>query len=478
MIFCKDKKKSTPLKTSAQIELEQHYPKSGWVEHDANDIWEHTLAVCKKAMKQAKLTAKDMAGIGISNQRETTVVWNKKTGKPVYKAIVWQDRRTSSVCEQLKSHEVMITEKTGLLLDPYFSATKISWILDNVKGARKLAVKGDLLFGTIDTFLLWYLTGGKTHATDATNASRTMLFNIRTQQWDDELLALFNVPKSVLPEVRDCASNFGDTGKLFKTPIRIAGIAGDQQAAAFGQACFKPGMVKSTYGTGCFVLMNTGDQVVMSQNRLLSTVAYRLNGKVNYGIEGSVFVAGAAIQWLRDLVHMVKTAADSEKVAKSVKDTGGVYLVPAFVGLGAPHWDPQARGALLGLTRDSGVPHIVRAALEAVCYQAKDLMVAMEKDSNIKTKALRVDGGMTKNNFLLQFLSDILEVTIQRPECVETSALGAAFIAGLQVGVFSNVTEIEKLWASSASCKPKMKELERKKLYDGWTEAVKRTGTV
>jgi glycerol kinase len=463
---------------TSQKEFPQHYPADGWVEHESEDIWQTTLSTCRNVLKQANINASDIAGIGISNQRETTIVWDRKTGNPIYRAIVWQDRRTADDCHEkiAAGHEKMCQEKTGLLLDPYFSATKIHWILENVPDARARAERGELAFGTIDTFLLWRLTGGRSHHTDATNASRTLLFNIHTQQWDDELLALFDVPKSLLPTVLDSSANFGVTEtSFFNGEIPILGIAGDQQAASFGQACFTPGMVKSTYGTGCFLMLNTGNKVITSHNRLLSTVAYRLKGEVSYAVEGSIFVAGAAVQWLRDTVKLVANANDTAAIAASIPDTGGVYLVPAFTGLGAPYWDPQARGAILGLTRDSGVAHIVRAALEAVCYQTRDLMVSMEKDGAAKLAALRVDGGMVKNDWLTQFLADILQVPIDRPRITETSALGAAYLAGLQAGLYSSLDELTQLWQCERHFKPSMPLSKRDALYTGWLAALKRT---
>jgi len=459
-----------------QLEFEQFFPHEGWVEHDPEQIWQTTLTSCQQALVQARLTAKDIAAIGISNQRETTVVWDKKTGECIAPAIVWQDRRTTAYCKTISEQagvDRLITEKTGLLVDPYFSASKLHWILDKVAGARQRAEKGELLFGTIDTFLLWRLTQGNVHATDATNASRTLLFNIKTQQWDDELCALFDIPKNLLPEVRDCADHYGET-TLFGAPIPICGIAGDQQAATVGQACFQPGMIKSTYGTGCFVLLNTGDEIVQSKNRLLSTVAYRLNNKVTYGLEGSIFVAGAAVQWLRDAVHIIHKASETESMAVSVPDNGGVYLVPAFTGLGAPYWDPQARGALLGLTRDSRVEHIVRAALEAVCYQTQDLMQAMSDDYQSPLATLRVDGGMVANDWLLQFLSDMLALEVERPLCIETSALGAAYLAGLGCGLYQSLEDIANQWHLDKRFDPHMPDSQRETLYCGWKKAVGR----
>jgi glycerol kinase len=460
----------------AQAELPQSYPQSGWVEHDPGRIWDDTLAVTRGALKDARLTARDVAGIGITNQRETTVVWDRETGEPVYPAIVWQDRRTAAFCREHHGarREHWLADRTGLLLDPYFSATKVRWILEHVPGARERANRGELAFGTIDCWLLWKLTGGRVHATDATNASRTLLFNIRTQQWDDELLEFFGVPAALLPEVRDSAADFGHTEKsLFGAEIPIAGIAGDQQAATVGQACFSPGMIKSTYGTGCFMVLNTGGQLTLSNNRLLSTVAYRLNGQVTYAMEGSIFIAGAAVQWLRDAMHLIKNAGESEGIARSIPDTQGVYLVPAFTGLGAPYWDPEARGAIFGLTRDTGLAHIVRAALESVCYQTRDLLGAMSADAVAPTE-LRVDGGMVVNNWLTQFLSDVLKTPVVRPHTIETTAQGAAFLAGLQTGVYGSLEEIAKLWRAERRFEPELKPVEADELYAGWQKAVAR----
>ncbi len=460
----------------AQVELPQAYPNPGWVEHDPEHIWQDVLAVTRGALENARLGARDVAAIGITNQRETTVVWERSTGRPVHPAIVWQDRRTTDFCKQRHSEKTdrMLSDKTGLLLDPYFSATKIRWILENVPGAKQKAGQGELAFGTIDAWLLWKLTGGKVHATDASNASRSLLFNIRTQQWDKELLDFFGVPANVLPEVRDCASDFGRTEKsLFGAEIPICGIAGDQQAALFGQACYTPGMIKSTYGTGCFMVLNTGSELRLSKNRLLSTVAYRLKGQTTYAMEGSIFIAGAAVQWLRDAVKLIRNAADTEAIAKSISGTQGVYFVPAFTGLGAPYWDPEARGAVLGLTRDAGIAHIVRAALESVCYQTRDLLTAMSADAVAPTE-LRVDGGMVVNDWLTQFLSDVLKIPAVRPQTVETTALGAAFLAGLHAGVYSSLDEISKLWQTERRFAPSMPAAEADRLYSGWRDAVAR----
>ncbi|MGH8541876.1 MAG: glycerol kinase GlpK [Stenotrophobium sp.] len=458
----------------AQRELPQSYPQPGWVEHDPERIWQDTLETVREALADAKLRASDIAALGITNQRETTVIWERSTGRPIHPAIVWQDRRTHEFCRQHQGKNPWLADKTGLLLDPYFSATKIAWILDHVTGARARAEQDELAFGTIDTWLLWNLSGGKVHATDATNASRTALFNIRTQDWDNELLRFFKVPKKLLPEVRDCAADYGRTqAQLFGGEIRIGGIAGDQQAATVGQACFAPGMIKSTYGTGCFMVLNTGDEFTLSKNRLLSTVAYRLNGKTTYALEGSIFVAGAAVQWLRDAMRLIKGAGDTEAIARSIADTQGVYLVPAFTGLGAPYWDPEARGAIFGLTRDSGFAHIVRAALESVCYQTRDLLTAMAQDALPPTE-LRVDGGMVVNNWLTQFLSDILQIPVVRPQTVETTALGAAFLAGLHCGVYASLDDIAKLWQSERRFAPEMKAAKADQLYEGWQQAVMR----
>ena len=461
----------------AQREFQQFFPNDGWVEHDPEEIWQTTLQVCKDAIENANITGNAVCAIGITNQRETTIIWDRKTGKPIHNAIVWQDRRTTDFCRKLteSGSEPLIQSKTGLVIDPYFSASKIKWLLDNVPDARKKANSGKLAFGTIDCFLLWRLTGGKRHATDATNASRTQLFNIHTQKWDDELLELFDIPRSLLPEVLDSSDDFGTTdASLFGAKIPITGIAGDQQAALIGQACFEAGMVKSTYGTGCFMIMNSGDKPIKSENRLLTTVAYRIGGKVTYGLEGSIFIAGAAIQWLRDGLKILASAAEAESMAASLPDNGSVYMVPAFTGLGAPHWDPAARGAIVGLTRDTSSEHLVRAALEAVCYQTLDLIEAMEKDGAMKPSVIRVDGGMINNNWLAQFLADILDATVARPKITETTALGAMFLAGLKTGLFSSLSDISRLWQCERQFEPQMKNDERKKLTNGWQTAVSR----
>ena len=467
---------------SRQREFEQHYPQSGWVEHDAEVIWRDTIDMSNEAIAAAGLEADGIGAIGITNQRETVVLWDRSTGEPVHHAIVWQDRRTAELCRRLKSegHEALVQERTGLLLDPYFSSTKLAWLLDNVAGARESAERGELAFGTIDSFLLWRLTGGRVHATDATNASRTMLFNIHAQDWDDDLLKLLNIPRAILPEVKDCSTLFGATpAELFGAPLPITGIAGDQQAATVGQACFRPGMLKSTYGTGCFALLNTGETAVASTNRLLTTTAYRLNGKPTFAIEGSIFVAGAAVQWLRDALKLVADAGDTEAIASGLDDTGGVYLVPAFVGLGAPYWDPEARGALIGLTRDSGVDQVVRATLESVAYQTQDLMNAMAgdiKDDGGPT-AVRVDGGMVANDWICQFLSDVLNLPVERPKVIETTALGAAYLAGLETGLYASMDAITEAWQVDRRFEPTMSDERRSRLYEGWLDAVGRVRT-
>lgn len=460
-----------------EITLKQSFPKPGWVEQDAEEMFENSVICCQQAIKNANLLAKDIIAIGITNQRETTIIWDKSTGKTVYPAIVWQDRRTHDICSNIASPKLLqyIREHTGLLLDPYFSATKIMWILDNVPHARERADKGELLFGTVDTYLLWRLTHGKNHATDITNASRTMLFNIKTQTWDDHLLATFNIPKNLLPVVLDNTALYGELDKaILNHPIPITGIAGDQQAATIGQACFKKGMVKSTYGTGCFMLLNTGSDIVYSKNRLLATIAYRINNEVVYGLEGSIFCAGVTIKWLRDTLQLIKTAAESEELANSISSTDGVYLIPAFTGLGAPHWDPNARAAIMGLTRNSNRAHIVRAALESVVYQSADLLSAMQSDFNGNLNELRVDGGMVANNWLLQFLADMLDVKVQRPACIDTTALGVAYLAGLQVGVYQSLDTIASHWQQNAAFMPKIDRSQRELMYSGWQENIKR----
>lgn len=461
-----------------EIALQQFFPHSGWVEQNPDEIFENTIYCCREAVKKSRLEFTEISAIGISNQRETTIIWDKHTGRPVYPAIVWQDRRTSELCQKLMLTlpAEMLQKKTGLLLDPYFSATKIMWILNNVPGIKVRAASGDLLFGTIDTYLVWKLTKGKSHVTDATNASRTMLYDIHSQQWDKDLLQSFDIPEILLPAVLDNAADFGAADPVFfGKQIPITGMAGDQQAATVGQACFHPGMVKTTFGTGCFMLLNTGSNVIASKNRLLSTIAYRINNEVAYGLEGSIFSAGVTIKWLRDTLKLIKTSAETELLARSVDNTGGVYLVPAFTGLGAPYWDPDARGALFGLTRGSEVSHIVRAALEAVAYQTRDLLDAMARDYQHEIDTLRVDGGMAANNWLLQFLADMAGISVQRPACVETSALGAAYLAGLQIGLYSSLQEISTLWEMNAEFTPQIANPQRELLYSGWKEAVART---
>ena len=460
-----------------QREFTQHFPGDGWVEHDPEEIWQTTLAVIRGALAKAGAGPRDVAAIGITNQRETTVLWERESGRTIHNAIVWQDRRTAASCAKLVAdgQGPMVQSKTGLIVDAYFSATKIAWILDNVAGARARAERGELAFGTIDCFLLWRLTGGRSHATDATNASRTMLFDIHRQEWDDELLALFRVPRELLPEVRDSSADFGVTmSDLFGAAIPITGIAGDQQAAAFGQACFAPGMIKSTFGTGCFALLNTGGNAVVSTNRLLTTVAYRLGGEAAYALEGSIFVAGAAVKWLRDTVGLIARADETEAIAASAAPQSGVYLVPAFVGLGAPYWDPDARAALLGMTLDSGRAEIVRATLESVAYQMRDLMDAMRADGAAAPVALRVDGGMAVNGWLMQFLADILDTSVERPLITETTALGAAFLAGLHCGFYPSLDAIAGQWRREALFIPAMAADERDRRLAGWRAAIAR----
>ena len=472
---------SLEIIASAQEEFEQFFPQSGWVEHDPNEIWSTTLNTCKKALENSGLAATDIASIGITNQRETTILWDKKSGTPVHKAIVWQDRRTTSYCAELSAagHDKMITEKTGLLLDSYFSGTKIKWILDNVVGARAKADAGELLFGTVDTFLLWHLTGGVRHATDATNASRTMLFNIHDNCWDKDLLDLLQIPECLLPEVLDCSADFGKTDpKLFGAPIQVGGIAGDQQAALVGQACFRPGMIKSTYGTGCFVVLNTGDKAVRSNNKLLTTIGYRLNGKTTYALEGSIFVAGAAVQWMRDAMGLIEEASETGKLAREADINQDVYLVPAFTGLGAPHWDGEARGAIFGITRATGPAELSKAALESVCYQTRDLLDAMKRDwSDMGETVLRVDGGMVASNYTMQFLSDILNAPVDRPKVLETTALGAAYLAGLYAGLCPPPEEMGDGWQRDKRFVPDLDEGIRARKYNGWQDAVSRTLT-
>lgn len=456
----------------SQKELTLHYPNKGWVEQDAHDIWHDTLSCCKKILDRAQQKPK---AIGITNQRETTVVWDKATGEPIYNAIVWQDRRTKDVCAALKEsgHEALVTQKTGLLLDPYFSATKIQWILDHVEGARARAEAGDLLFGTIDCYLIWKLTDGAVHATDVTNASRTMLYNVVEQKWDEELLALFKVPASMLPNVCDNVAHYGDTDeRVLGAVLPIGGVAGDQQAALIGQGCFKPGMIKATYGTGCFALMHIGDQFKASENRLLTTVAYRVEGQIQYAVEGSIFVAGAAVQWLRDNLKFFDDAAQSEVLARSVSDSNEVYFVPAFTGLGAPYWNPDARGVIAGITRETSKAHITRAALEAQAYQTLDLVDAMESDGGHAVDIMRVDGGLVANSFMCQFLSDMLNCEVQVPKTLETTAWGAAVLAGIYAGVFEDLQSAAESWQCVKSYEPEMGEDERNKNRDGWQSTI------
>lgn len=463
---------------SSQTELAQHYPESGWVEHDPEEIWASVLDVARDAITRAGLEACDIAAIGIANQRETTLIWDRRTGEPIHRAIVWQDRRTAGRCAELKSAglEDEVRQRTGLLLDPYFSASKIGWILDAVPDARRRAEAGELAFGTIDSFILWRLTGGMTHATDATNASRTLLFNIHSQAWDDDLLAMFDVPRSVLPEVRDNCCHFGDVCEhLLGSAIPVYGMAGDQQAALIGQACFEPGMIKATYGTGCFMLLNTGSIAVNSRARLLTTTAYRLSGVPTYALEGSIFIAGAAIKWLRDKMGLIVHASDTSSMATEVEDGHGVYVVPAFVGLGAPHWRPDAKGLIYGLTLDTSAAHIARASLEAVAYQTLDLADAMTNEGAAAPSSLRIDGGMSANDWLCQFLADVLRTPVERPLNVETTALGAAFLAGMGVGLWRDQQDFAAIWNGGRTFKPNMTADAREAAVRGWRSAVART---
>ena len=460
-----------------QKELTLHYPHKGWIEQDAEDIWADTLWACQALIKAQDPSLEQIAVIGITNQRETTIIWDRKTGKPVYNAIVWQDRRTADFCAGLKNkgHEDMVQEKTGLLLDPYFSGSKIAWILDNVEGVREKAEKGDLAFGTVDSFLLWRLTKGKAHVTDVTNASRTMLFNIQTQQWDDELLALFNIPKSLLPEVKDNIAEFGTTDPdLFGKPLTVGGVAGDQQAALIGQACFTKGMVKSTYGTGCFLLMNIGDTFKKSENRLLTTPAYRINGKTTYASEGAIFVAGAAIQWLRDGLGILKHAADSESMALQANPEHGVSFIPAFTGLGAPWWDPHAKAAIMGLTRENTANDVVRAALEAQAFQTQDLMSAIKADTGHDPAVIRADGGLVENNFMTQFLADILGKPVEIPKNAETTAQGAAYLAGLYAGLYDSFDDVSAAWQQDRNFDPVMETKHRDAHLAQWSDSIQR----
>jgi len=463
----------------AQEEFPQHYPANGWVEHDPEDIWRTVIETARMAVNRLGARASEVISIGITNQRETVILWDRRSGKPIYNAIVWQDRRTADICADLKEkgHEDLIRDRTGLLLDPYFSATKIAWILDRVEGARARAEAGELCFGTVDTFLLWRLTGGAVHATDITNASRTSLFDIHRQEWDDELLEYFRVPAKILPSVHDCAADFGRVapGLLPGTDdLPIGGIAGDQQAALIGQACLDPGAIKSTYGTGCFVIVNTGEKPVPSTHRLLTTIGYRVGGRTAYAIEGAIFVAGAAVQWLRDELRMIGSAAETEALARGLPDNGGVYLVPAFTGLGAPHWDPDARGALYGLTRSTGRAHIARATLESVIYQTSDLLDALKADG-VTPKVLRVDGGMVLNDWAMQFLADISELTVARPKVMETTALGAAILAGVQQGLYPSLEDAGSNWRQDRQFTPAMARTQRDAMLSGWQQAVRRT---
>ncbi|QIB34141.1 glycerol kinase GlpK [Ancylobacter pratisalsi] len=472
----------TRIAAQAQQEFAQHFPSSGWVEHEAEDLWSTTLETCRRVMAEAGAGPADIAAIGITNQRETVVVWDRKTGQAIYRAIVWQDRRTAAHCARLKAegHEALVSARTGLILDPYFSATKIGWILDHVPGARARAKRGELAFGTVDSWLLWRLTGGKVHATDVTNASRTSLLDIRTGQWDDDMLALFGVPRSLLPEVKECADDFGTAlPELFGAPIPIRGVAGDQQAATIGQACFQPGMIKSTYGTGCFALLNTGETVVTSANRLLSTIAYQIDGQRSYALEGSIFVAGAAVQWLRDGLGIIDSSEESEKLAEAADPAQNVYLVPAFVGLGAPHWNPDVRGAMFGLTRATTGAEIALATLESVCYQTADLIDAMHADwadagaGSVPT-VLRVDGGMSASNLAMQRLADILAAPVDRPAVRETTALGAAYVAGYRVGLFPTPGHFADMWRLERHFTPAMPAATREQKLEGWRDAVRR----
>jgi len=475
MVFRED----ISIAASAQQEFPQHFPASGWVEHEPDDIWSSTLQVCRDAMQKAGASARDIAAIGITNQRETTVVWDRSTGQAVHRAIVWQDRRTAEICAQLKAdgHEPLITGKTGLIIDPYFSGTKVAWILDHVPGARARAERGELLFGTVDCYLLWRLTEGAVHATDATNASRTLLFNIHTGAWDDELLKLLQVPAAMLPEVKDSSADFGTTAPgLFGGAIAISGIAGDQQAATIGQACFAPGMIKSTYGTGCFALLNTGTTPVTSKNKLLTTIAYQLGGVKTYALEGSIFVAGSAVQWLRDGLGIIKSAAETGPLAEQSDHAQSVYLVPAFVGLGAPYWNPDVRGALFGLTRNTGPAELAHAALESVCYQTVDLLAAMRADwpdADAANIVLRVDGGMTASDWTLQRLADLLDAPVDRPSIQETTALGAAYLAGLRAGLYPEPQKFADNWRLEHRFRPNMSDATRTRKLAGWARAVK-----
>ena len=471
IIFSKSGKKLI----SSQLEFKQFFPKNGWVEHNPNEIWSTTIKVTKNVLLKSKKLKINIKALGITNQRETTVCWNKRTGEPVYNAIVWQDRRTENYCKKIKKKEKLIRKKTGLFLDPYFSATKIKWIIDNVPKAKKLFKKNELLFGTIDSFLIWKLTNGKIHATDATNASRTMLFNITSNKWDKDILKIFKLNEKILPTVKNSADDFGFTSeKIVGQKIRISAVLGDQQAAAIGQACFEKGSVKSTYGTGAFVLMNTGEKKLISKNKLITTICYRINNKTTYALEGSIFVAGAGVQWLRDKIRLIDNAYETEKIAKSKKDSKGVYVVPAFTGLGAPYWNSKSRGLITGLTRDSDWRDLVRATIESVAYQTSDLFLSMRKDG-LNPKSVKVDGGMVSNNWFVQFLSEILKIKITRSKINETTALGAAYMAGYQIGIYRSLSDIKQNWKKDRDFKPKFNKSYRNKLLQGWQQAIKKT---
>lgn len=463
------------LVASAQKEFKQIFPQPGWVEHNPEEIWSTQAGVSSEVIAKAGIQSSDIAALGITNQRETTILWNRKTGKPVYNAIVWQDRRTSEYCDQLKrqGYSETVLKKTGLIIDAYFSATKIKWILDNVSGARKQAEKGELAFGTVDSWLVWNLTRGKKHITDVTNASRTMLFNIHTLEWDKELLGIFDIPESVLPEVKSSSEIYSSTDGLFSSRVPIAGIAGDQQAALFGQMCIKPGMVKNTYGTGCFMVMNIGEKPIESTNRLLTTIAWKIGDKTNYALEGSIFIGGAVVQWLRDGLGIIRKSSDVEKLAAKVSDSDGVYFVPAFAGLGAPHWNQHARGTMVGITRGTTSAHIARAALDSIAYQTLEVLTAMQNDSEINISELRVDGGATVNDQLMQFQSELLQANVVRPEITETTALGAAYLAGLATGYWSGIPEISRQWKVDRIFTPALKRDQTDSLVDGWHRAVR-----
>ena len=471
IIFSKSGKKLI----SSQLEFKQFFPKNGWVEHNPNEIWSTTIKVTKNVLLKSKKLKINIKALGITNQRETTVCWDKRTGEPVYNAIVWQDRRTENYCKKIKKKEKLIRKKTGLLLDPYFSATKIKWIIDNVPKAKKLFKKNELLFGTIDTFLIWKLTNGKIHATDATNASRTMLFNITSNKWDKDILKIFKLNEKILPTVKNSADDFGFTSeKIVGQKIKISAVLGDQQAAAIGQACFEKGSVKSTYGTGAFLLMNTGEKKIMSKNKLITTICYRINNKTTYALEGSIFIAGAGVQWLRDKIRLIDNAYETEKIAKSKKTSKSVYVVPAFTGLGAPYWNSKSRGLITGLTRDSDWRDLVRATIESVAYQTSDLFLSMRKDG-LNPKSVKVDGGMVSNNWFVQFLSEILKIKITRSKINETTALGAAYMAGYQTGIYRSLSDIKQNWKKDRDFKPKFNKSYRNKLLQGWQQAIKKT---